>query len=618
MNRKSHILLLLSTLIGLLAFGQSMEFIENKGQWDSQVKFRSEVAGGAFFIHNNGFTVLQHNPADWKRILDKSHHHDHPPEDTRESHTLRSHAYRVEFVDGNGTPAISAEKPIITQNNYFVGNDPSKWASGCRIYQAVTIKNIYPNIDVRYYSDRGYMKYDLIVHPGGDPSQIALRYRGADKLEIKNRELVVKTSVGDIKELSPYSYQYDKKSKSEVAVKFSLEKDIVRFNIKEYDPKSTLVIDPTLIFATFSGSTTDNWGYTATYGPDGSMYGGGTVFNQGNGFPVSPGAFQQTHAGGEDWDIGIIRLSADGSSRIYATYIGGSGNDQPHSLVADGQGNLVVAGRTRSANYPTTGAIPVLGGPGGNYDIVVTKLNANGTALIGSKRIGGSADDGVNISANRGLSSLQRNYGDDGRSEVILDNAGNIYVASSTSSTNLIANGFQTNNRGEQDGLVLKLDPNVSTLLFASYLGGSDNDAAYVLALNPVNNNIYVAGGTESSDFNGPTAGTVGPVTNGSIDGFISIFSNDGSVVSTSAYIGTGGIDQIFGIQFDNLGFPYIMGQTTGSWQPFNATWSQANGKQFIAKLQPNLSAYVYSTTFGTPSSSPNISPIAFLVDRCE
>jgi gliding motility-associated-like protein len=604
--------------MGLLAFGQSMEFIENKGQWDSQVKFRSEVSGGAFFIHNNGFTVLQHNSADWKRILDKSHHHDHPDEDTRESHTLRSHAYRVEFLDGNGTPAVSAEKPIITQNNYFVGNDPSKWASGCKIYQAVTIKNIYPNIDVRYYSDRGYMKYDLIVHPGGDPSRIALRYKGADKLEIKNRELVVKTSVGDIKELSPYSYQYDKKRKSEVAVKFSLEKDVVRFNIKEYDPKSTLVIDPTLIFATFSGSTTDNWGFTATYGPDGSMYGGGTVFNQGNGFPVSPGAFQQTHAGGEDWDIGIIRLSADGSSRIYATYIGGSGNDQPHSLVADGQGNLVIAGRTRSANYPTTGSNPVLGGPGGNYDIVVTKLNANGTALIGSKRIGGSADDGVNISANRGLSSLQRNYGDDGRSEVILDNAGNIYVASCTRSTNLIANGFQSNNRGEQDGLVLKLDPNVSNLLFASYLGGSENDAAYVLALNPVNNNIYVAGGTESSDFNGPTAGTVGPATNGSIDGFISIFSNDGSVITTSAYIGTGGIDQIFGIQFDNLGFPYIMGQTTGFWQPFNATWSQTNGKQFIAKLQPNLSAYVYSTTFGTPSSSPNISPIAFLVDRCE
>ena len=160
-----------------------------------------------------------------------------------------------------------------------------------------------------------------------------------------------------------------------------------------------------LMYCSFSGSTADNWGFTATYGPDRSMYGGGIV-RSANGFPVSPGAFQTTWGGGMadhpgPIDIGIIKLSAPNlSSRIYATYIGGSGNDQPHSLVVDPQGELIVAGRSNSANYPITGSNTLAGG---GYDIVVTKLNAAGTALIGSKKIGGSLNDGVNISiANSG------------------------------------------------------------------------------------------------------------------------------------------------------------------------------------------------------------------------
>ena len=91
-----------------------------------------------------------------------------------------------------------------------------------------------------------------------------------------------------------------------------------------------------------------------------------------------------------------MKLSPNGSKRMYATYVGGSGNEQPHSLVVDGAGNFIIAGRTNSTNYPTTGS-GIIGPGGGAYDIVVTKLNASGTALIGSKKIGGSGDDGVNI-----------------------------------------------------------------------------------------------------------------------------------------------------------------------------------------------------------------------------
>jgi gliding motility-associated-like protein len=619
--------LLITALVSTAQNYNNIEFIENKGQWDKSVKFKGEVSGGAFFIRSGGFTVLQHNQQDLINVY-RTMHGQGPngmAVSGKEKMLLRSHAYNVDFMGADPGMEIIPDKAIPTYDNYFIGNDPSKWASNCRIYQGITLKNIYPDVDVRYYTDNGFLKYDIIARPGADITKIALKYNGVNKLEVKNKELLVATSIGELRESSPYTYQSDGKEKKEITCKYVVKDNVVRFDVKNYDPTATLVIDPTLIFCSFSGSTADNWGYTATYGPDGSMFGGGIVFQDGT-FPVSPGAFQTTFQGGGGdgegpIDIGIIKLSPNGANRIYATYIGGSGNEQPHSLIVDGAGNLILAGRSNSPNYPTKPASTTIG-PGGGYDIVVTKLNAAGNALIGSKKIGGTGDDGVNISTARTLKSLQRNYGDDGRSEVILDGAGNIYVASCTQSLGfpVTPGAFQTKfGGGTQDGVVLKFDPNLSlpTPLFASYLGGNHNDAAYVLSIGS-GGNIYVGGGTESDTFPGNHAGTIGPLYKGGIDGFVAVINNNGTSLIRSAYLGTSGADQVFGVQFDNKGFPYVMGQTTGAWPVINAAYSNAGSKQFIAKLQPDLSAYVYSTVFGSGSATPNISPIAFLVDRCE
>ena len=264
----------------------------------------------------------------------------------------------------------------------------------------------------------------------------------------------------------------------------------------------------------------------------------------------------------------------------------------------------------------------------GGYDIILTKLNASGTGLIGSRIIGGTANDGVNIAPKysdnivpMGQSSLRLNYGDDGRSEVILDKTGNVYLASCTSSTDfpVTGNAFQKTNGGKQDGVFIKTSPDLSAILASSYLGGSNDDAAFALALNPSNNNIYIVGGTSSANLQGTSNGpVVNSANQGGIDGFLSIVSNDGGTLVKTSYFGTNGTEVLYGVQFDNLGYPYIMGTTTGLWPVINATFSQAKGKQFIAKLKPDISGYIYSTTFGKGSSFPDISPTAFLVDRCE
>jgi len=620
----------------------NLEIVENKGQWNKQIAFKADIGTGSFFLQKNGFTVRLLNPDDMLRM--HRFHHGVIPENVRNasgtgkavnkstasinSQIVHSHVYSVSFLDANEDVEIIPDKPLPSYNNYFIGSDPSKWASGCKVFQGITYKNIYPNVDLRYYSNNGVLKYDLIVHPGGDPDKIIMKYEGAERLNIKNGELLIKTSVGVSKELSPTSYELNNEGRKAVDCSFfQASQNTVRFKIKNHDPNATLVIDPTLIFCSFTGSVTTNWGFTATYGPDGSLFAGGIVNGQGFDAVLSPGAYQQSNHGG-DWDVGIIKFNPSGSTRIFATYLGGNSNEYPHSLVVDPQGNLVVFGRTESSDFPITN--PVIG-PGGGRDIYVTKFNASGTGLIGSLRIGGTGDDGVNIQdqdesqpENLGLQSLIRNYGDWSRGEVILDGANNICVATCTQSSDfpIIGNVFQKTLSGghsKQDGAVIKINPNCSAVIFSSFLGGTDDDAALVMDISPTTGDIYVGGATISKDFPGMQANAYQGTLNGIIDGFVSIISSDGATLKASTYLGTTGNNMIYGVKFDKFGFPYVMGTTTGAWAIVNATWGNVGAKQFIAKLKTDLSGIIYTTTFGTPNNpSPNISPVAFLVDRCQ
>ncbi|MEO8819594.1 MAG: PKD domain-containing protein [Ginsengibacter sp.] len=632
------VFLLVTTLFVSENLFAQVEFIENKGQWDPSVKFMSSAGSGSFFLTGKGFAITQYNADDIQNVKIKMHEAtsaNTTANREKKGDSVRADAYSVQFLNAL-TPVIQADKELPSVTNYFIGNDKSKWASNCKSYLAVTYKNIYPNIDLRYYTDAsGNLKYDFIVHPGAKIDDIAMKYKGAQKLGIKDRELNVTTSLGVNKELKPYTYQVVDNQKKELDCRYVIKGDVVKFKVKNYSPDQTLIIDPTLVFFSYSGSTADNWGFTATYGKDGSFYGGGIAF--GLGFPVSSGAYNQSFKG--DFDIAIIKLTPNGHNRIYATYIGGNGADQPHSLIEDPQGNLIIAGRSSSSNYPTTATA----GSGGGFDIVVTELNATGSAIIGSMKIGGSGDDGVNIADDHSnyLQSLKRNYGDDARSEVLLDASNNIYVASCSSSGGTpgtsgafptTPGAFQTQLKGKQDAVVLKLDPTCNSLLFSTLLGGSDNDAAYVLTIGN-NGSVYVAGGTASPDFfaNIPTANVIRP-TNAALgsadgkdpcDGFVVELNSSGTKAIRGTYIGTEKADQIYGIETDKFGYIYVMGTSEGDMKvidpPNEKAYFNPGGKQFISKLKPDLSDFVYSTVFGSPNSQvPNISPTAFLVDRCQ
>ena len=159
----------------------ALEFIENKGQWQKDIRFKGVLTNGAFFLRKTGFTVVQHNPEDLAQLGESVHGHLTSTENTAvfektkvsgnlpvqevkgESEVLHSHAYNVDFIGANTQAEVVPEKPQPTYDNYFIGDDPSKWKGNCKIYNAVTYKNVYPNIDIKYYSESGYLKYEFII-----------------------------------------------------------------------------------------------------------------------------------------------------------------------------------------------------------------------------------------------------------------------------------------------------------------------------------------------------------------------------------------------------------------------------------------------------------------------
>ena len=628
MKLRYLLIFILITLCVQKSYAQAkVEFIENRGQWGKWFKYKAATSGGNVCLEKDGFRYIIGERSNNSKI-DSFHHGV-----KKDMPVLKFHCYKMTFVGANDA-TITGEKPEKDYYNYFLGNDSSRWKGGIHPYRALNYSHLYNGIDAHVSSEKGNIVYDFIVEPQADASQVQLKFEGQDKIKISNNNLVISTSIGDVTEQSPIAYQYVNYERVNVPCKYKLRDNVVSYDFpKDYDHSQRLFIDPTVVFCTLTGSTADNWGFTATYDDSGYFYNGGLVndLNFGGTYPVSPGAFQTTFGGGYvasvdstyASDIAIIKYDPTGRFRIYATYLGGTGNERPHSMIVDQGFELIVAGRSRSSDYPVTSGAYQPANAGGS-DIVITKFNASGTGLIGSTYIGGTGNDGVNFdSTELGYGELKFNYGDDARSEVQLDKIGNIYVTGSTNSTNFptTSTAIRTTLSGMQDGVVCKFNSGLTSLIWSTYIGGSGSDAGYVLAFDTSQNDIYVAGGTNSTNFP-TTTGTLHPTyQGGTADGFILKFKNSTPYnLLKGTYVGTSHYDQIYGIQVSGDDNVYVMGQSLGGAFPVTTgVYSNANSCQFVMKTDNNLAADLVSTVFGNSDpDSTNISPVAFLVDTCE
>ncbi|MEZ5046645.1 MAG: PKD domain-containing protein [Chitinophagaceae bacterium] len=599
-----------------------IEFIANEGQWAGDFLFKGNNPYADIYIKKNGLRIIQSAEQNHE-ILEAHHHGKKLP-----GNTLKFHVYDMQFEGCN--EHIEVEKNKIQKHyyNYFLGKDRSTWKSNIHPCQNVDLKNMYNGIDIHLYSEAGNAKYDIIAKPFANMAQVKIKYDGVESLSLEKKKLLIKTSIGTNTELAPYAYQLINDEKVEVACEYQLHADhTVSFQFPNgYDKKQILYVDPVMIFARLTNSPADNWGFTATFDGNGNFYAGG--ISNSIGYITTVGAFDvnfnggsTTTGGGFPSDAVISKYDATGNTLIYGTYIGGLNNDQPHSIFSRADSALVIVGRTYSTDFPisATGKFQTLSG---DADLFVFVLSNDGTTNLGSTYMGGSGQDGVNITPiYTSLISLKHNYGDDARSEVIADNSNNIYVAASSSSANFPTQ--QANQGiigGLQDGVIFELNPDCSSLLWSTFIGGTNDDACYVLSFDKTNNNIlYVAGGTESNTGIPTNAGTISQNFNGVVDGFILKIDAPTKTITKGTYIGTNSYDQIYGIQTDDSNHVYVMGQTQGAFPVIGNPFTNPGSSQFVAKIDNNLSTFLVSTVYGSGTTAfTNISPVAFLVDKCQ
>lgn len=603
----------------------SIEFIENQGQWPGNILYKSNLPGGELYIENGHLVYVFYSQDDVAKVHDIRHGTAEPSGSG--DMKVRGHRFDFEFVDANTTTSYSGIKKRSNYYNFFIGNDQGKWKGKVPAFQQTYASNMWDGIDYRIYSQDVDLKYDFIVHPGSDPNQVRIRAKYLENIRLKHGNLYLTTSVNEMIDMKPIAYQKKGGKYQYIPCDFVLQGDEISFKFPEgYDPTIELVIDPKLIFSSYTGSTQDNWGITATYDAAGNLYAGGMVRNTGS-YPTTTGAFQTNYNGG--WEMGISKFNSNGTALLYSTYLGGSKVDLPHSLVVAPGGQLVVMGTTSSTDYPvSTNAYDNSFGFTGvgnrslmqnsvvfnGSDIVVTKFNSGGTALIGSTYMGGNSYDGINSNV------LRFNYGDEFRGEVVVDGSGNCYVASTTESNNFPVTNGSTHGGGTQDAVIFMLDSLLSNLTWSTYLGGIADDAAYSIQVNGSGLAI-VGGGTASGNFP-TTSGVINPAPLGGIDGFVTLINTVGGIVLSSTRLGTSAYDQTYFIQLDDSGYVYAAGQTEGNYpvQP-STVYSNSFSGQFVHKMNVSLTQTVFSTVFGTGGTSSNvdidISLSAFLVNQC-
>ena len=601
-----------------------LQFVENKGQFDSKVLFRVQLNSGYVFLEQNAITFKLFD----EKAYRNAHRHLHGDTLTHDE-AIDGHVFKYQFMNSSFDKRIRGQSPFREKFNYFLGNQKHKWASNVSLYKEVVYSNIYEGIDLKVYSKYGQIKYEWYIHPHANVAQIKLALEGLDGIKVNETSLQLKTSIGSFMDKNLLVWQSQQMAEPEKLAEYipciyKVNENQISYELPQgYNTNLPLIIDPILVFSTYSGSRGDNFGYTATFDLRGNLYAGGITDNTHGEYPVTMGAFQTVCKGGQGLepvnlpcDITISKYDSSGKSLLYATYVGGLGDDYPHSMVVNSDSELVVFGTTYSRDFPMSA-----NGYDTSHnsytdtlaftDITIFKLSKNGDQLKGATFFGGQKNDGLTDAA------LKYNYADDFRGEVLTDKADNIYVVSSTNSDNLpVLNASKSNLEGPADGLCLKFSKNLDALLWSTYFGGKGSDGIYSLEFDK-SENIFIAGGTFS--YNLPTtAGVFNKSNNGGIDGFLASYDKNSFALKKASYFGTSQYDQIYFLEIDKHGKVYATGQTEGNITPTAGAYTLTkNSGQFILITDSTFSAIKKQTVFGSRPNSPNISPSAFLVDSC-
>jgi hypothetical protein len=584
-----------------------LAFEPNLGQVNPEAKFLARGAGYELFLTPQE-SVFVLNTGEKKSVITKQKSGLRPAASGHGAAVLR-----MKLLGANKNTVLTSQNELPGKSNYLSGNKPENWRTNVPNYRSVREQAAFPGIDLVYYGTQGQLEYDFVVAPGADPGVIRFAVEGASKLSTSSDgDLLVGMAGGEVRFHKPFAYQKDGSAKTVVAANYVLEgKDRVAFKLGNYDSRRELVIDPILSYSTYLGGSNIDGANAIAVAPDHSAFIAGGTFSID--FPTAgKHPLQPNHGGGDDFykDAFVVKLSADGETALYATYLGGKNQDSANGIAVDNVGDAYVVGTTLSPDFPVTpGSLDVeCGGdgqcgaswnPGGLIveNGFISKLNPAGSALIYSAFIG----------VYENVEALG----------VAVDADQNAYVTGRTSANipptvvitppktppppfPITPDAFQqAYGGGTNDAFVMKVSATGLTILYSSYLGGSDEDSAHGIAVDALHN-IYVTGLTYSVDL--PLAGALQPNSLAG-DAFVSKISFTGSLMF-STYLGGTGLDQGNGIAVDSVGDTYVTGGTNSIGLSTSGVFQSAmagEGDAFVAKYSTSqpAPALIYFTYLG-------------------
>jgi uncharacterized repeat protein (TIGR01451 family) len=547
----------------------SLAFEPNMGQTDARVRFLARGGGMTTFFTDTE-TVM---------VLSRGRHAEGPERTGQKEQAavgeVEQAVVRMKLAGSSQPRRTTGLQKLPGISNYFIGNDPAKWRTDLPHYGRIQYEGVYPGIDLLWYGNQRRLEYDFIVAPGADPKQIQVAYEGVESLRVEpGGDLVLRTSLGEMRQLRPRVYQEVGGKQVEVGARYAIvARNRVTFELATHDRNRELRIDPVvLVYSTYLGGSGPDEGYAIAVDAAGSAYVTGEAWS--TDFPTQS-AYQATNRSTRtEWSAFVTKFAPAGNALVYSTYLGGNVNDVGSGIAVDGAGSAYVTGYTQSTNFPTQS--PYQATLAGAQNAFVTKLAPAGNALVYSTYLGGSSVDSG--------------------SGIAVDAAGSAYVMGSAGSTNFpTQSAYQATKTGVYGTFLTKLTPAGSALVYSTYLGGYGRGIAVDAA-----GSAYVTGYTNWTTF--PTQSPYQATFHGYNDAFVTKLTPAGNALVYSTYLGGSGDDQGYGIAVDAAGSAYVTGYTSSTdfptQSPYQATL-RGTQNAFVTKLTPAGDALVYSTYLG-------------------
>lgn len=639
-----------------------LRFEANQGQTSSQVKFLSRGKGYTAFLTAGGM-VLSLRPIQPVPVQPTNN----VAAPNKSQQTIDT-TLQFKLLGATQSPAVIGEDPQPGRVNYFIGRDPVKWHTNVPTYARVRYQNVYPGIDLVYYGNHRQLEYDFAISPGADPSRIQFEITGASQIELDaQRNLVLRTSSGELHFQSPVIYQESQGLRAPVAGRYVVNDPThIAFQVAKYDSSKPLVIDPVLVYSSYLGGSGDDQASGIAVDSAGSVYMSG--YTDSTDFPlatlgslpasathvfvakIDPTGSNLVYAdyiGGNSQDYGyalvvdrandvyvtgstassdfplvnpyqasypgsfngfLTKVSADGSSLLYSSYLGGNGSDLPAGIVIDSLGSVLVAGNTTSTNFPVANAYqatvsPNQGGLFGNYGFL-SKFSQDGSSLVYSTYLGGNSNVAYNCG---GTPCWPSPYS--AVSGVAVDSNGNAYAAGTTNTYNFPTTqaSYLTTDSTQQNrtvGFVSKFDGS-GNLDYSTYFYGSSGILTNINAIAVDGLGSAYVTGTAVSDGTFPLTTT--SICNPGVYGwacsyaFVTKFDPAGSTLLYSTFLGPNNYGSPVGIALDANNDAYVLASTSSnSFGITNGIEPYTSGSDLLlVEIDPVASTELFATYLG-------------------